>query len=270
LESISRAAGEPRPWTPRRWFYAIAVSLVVQVGLLFYLGERHQAPVLPARFRTANYLAGGPEAEEQLKRLPTLTDPTLFALPSQHGFSARAWLSFQPLQYRLADWSEPPRWLEVDTTQLGRISSQLVLTNIAPPMLIADKPLPRLIGSIPAVPALSVRDRSVARAEGDLARRRWLDRPELPSWPHSTDLLTNTVVQLTVDASGRALSAVLLAGSGLAAADQFALEVAKAARFAPWPRKRDAAAQDALTSGRMVFLWHTTPPQEAAPLLVPP
>jgi hypothetical protein len=65
-------------------------------------------------------------------------------------------------------------------------------------------------------------------------------------------------VQLLVNEAGDVVSAVLLPpDSGYAATDQYdqadqrALELARAARFAPAPR---------LTMGRMIFNWHTVPP----------
>jgi TonB family protein len=72
----------------------------------------------------------------------------------------------------------------------------------------------------------------------------------LPSWPYA-DVLAPSVVQAVVDAPGNVVSTVLLSPSGYDAADQRALELARAMRFTP---------SSHLTIGRMIFNWHTVPP----------
>ena len=87
--------------------------------------------------------------------------------------------------------------------------------------------------------------------------------PHLPSWPAS-DLLTNSVVQVWVDADGQSLSpALLLPGSGSREADQLAIKLSRTARFAPLPSNRAE-----LTPGTLIFEWHTVPPTNSIP--VPP
>ena len=80
------------------------------------------------------------------------------------------------------------------------------------------------------------------------------------------DVIAPSKVQLLVNEAGNVISAVLLPpDSGYIAADQYdradqrALELARAARFAPSSR---------LTIGRMIFNWHTVPPP--APRTRPP
>jgi len=69
----------------------------------------------------------------------------------------------------------------------------------------------------------------------------------------SADLLTNTVVQVLVDADGNVVSPALLPpGSGDSRADQRALEVARTARFQPL-----RGSSPALTVGVLVFEWRT-------------
>jgi TonB family protein len=58
-------------------------------------------------------------------------------------------------------------------------------------------------------------------------------------------------VQVLVDAAGNVVSTVLLTPSGYDAADQRALELARALRFTP---------SSSLTFGRIIFNWHTVPP----------
>ena len=94
------------------------------------------------------------------------------------------------------------------------------------------------------------------RVEGELATR-WLGEPlRLPAQPHS-DLLSNSVVQVTVLPDGRTFSAVLLGGCGLREADQEALQRAGAVRFAPLPEPATPPPEaPGLAWGRLIFPWY--------------
>lgn len=253
------ATVHPLRWSPRKWGYAITASLVIQLALLFYLGERSKALPSRERFGSTIHFAPDPAYWGRLSELPTLTDPTLFALPSPQGFSGRAWLSFAPMQYEPPDWVEAPRWLEPSTQGLAQVLTDFVSNNIPPPLLVADKLLPRLIAAGATVPPVPVRSRSEYRAEGDLAQRRLAEPLELSPWPH-TEVLSNSVVQMLVDAEGRTLAVSLLSpGSGSPLADQAAVQMATRLRFDPVPRP-SGPTQTVVSSGRMVFRWATVPP----------
>jgi hypothetical protein len=104
---------------------------------------------------------------------------------------------------------------------------------------------------------------STLRIEGSLTQRRLLTPMNLPSWPYA-DVIAPSKVQALVNEAGNVVSAILLpsdnsleALSHYGAADHRALELARAARFAPSP---------GLTIGRFVFDWHTVaPPVTNAP-----
>ena len=74
-------------------------------------------------------------------------------------------------------------------------------TNTFVAFELEAKPAPELTApaalEIETAPAV----RSTLRLTGDLANRRWLNPPELRSEP-AGDLLTNSVVQVLVDAAG--------------------------------------------------------------------
>ena len=250
----------PAGWTRRRWGYALAASFFAQVALLLYFGEKPHPLAPPAQFTTAIFLAADPWSEQQLTRDALWRDPTLFALPHARGFSGEAWLNFTPIQHRPKDWTEPPRWLALPAHGLGETLSRFLTTNTPAPLRIADKPLPRLIRSDPLVPNPPLPTRSMLRIEGDLGRRPLREGLELPSWPHY-DVLTNTVVELCVNAEGQPVVTTLRGESGLRAADQFAAKFAAAARFQPLPRKKEQTPlADTLTWGRLIFQWRTLPP----------
>jgi hypothetical protein len=101
------------------------------------------------------------------------------------------------------------------------------------------------------------------RVEGDLAQLRLLTPLHLPPQTNA-DILTNTVVQMVVDAQGYPFSSVILAGqgSGSSEADQMALtNFSKAIRFAPVEEAGPGMiAPDKMISGRLIFEWQTVPP----------
>src|SRR5258708_21411573 len=161
---MSVALLEPPRWTTRRWIQTVALAFRVQAALLFLLVERQQPVPSPPRFATKIHLAADGSSARSLGELSAASDPTAFALPNAHGFSGAAWLTFAPLTYQLTDWTEPPRWLAPDARQLGQAFAAFVATNASPPLLIADKPLPRLAVSAGYAPA---------------------DPPSTPPGPHS-------------------------------------------------------------------------------------
>ena len=256
---MNAAAREPARWSARRWLYTVASVFLLQVGLLVYLGQR-VAP-LPARpmFRTAVHLAADPWSSEQLSRLPTLSDPTLFALPAEEGFSGAAWLRPAPIEFEPKRWSEPFRWLGVDEETLGAEFTRFVATNAITPPLTANKPLPPLLRYEPNFQTNPLPQSSRLRLEGALATRPLVAPLGLRSWAN-TELLDSTVVRAAVDADGFILSAIILGECGSREADLHALKLANQARFRPLPRAaRDRTGSGPVAWGKLVFQWHTLP-----------
>lgn len=257
---MNAALTPPARWRARRWIYTIAATFVLQAGLLFFLG-RYDPPVAARpNFRTTVHLVSDPWSSEQLARLPAFTEPTLFALPAERGFSGAAWLRAQPFNYSPARWSEPPRWLALNQDSLGGGFAEFVATNIITPLLVADQPVPLLSRYEPGLGPEPSPASSRLRLEGSLAARGLLAPLELRSWPH-TELLSNTTVQVAISVEGYILSARLLGESGLREADLRALDLAQSARFRPLPAAaRDRAGQGPVEWGRMIFRWRTLPP----------
>jgi hypothetical protein len=246
-------------WPRKKWIYAIGAIFAFQIIAILLLSERARPAARPPVFRTAIHLATDRWSEEQLSRLPLLSDPAAFALPNWRSFSRAGWLAFTPPEFQLTDWSEPPQWLTVDTNELGNTLHRFILSNTMPPLLIADHPLPRLRRDNVFVGNPPIASRSEFEVEGELASWILVDRFELPSWPH-TELLTNTVVQSLVDQNGRSIATVILAGSGLAEADAFALRAVKVARFSPPGRPGSRQNPSSrVASGKVIFKWHTVP-----------
>lgn len=248
-------------WTNRKWLLTIFLVFLLQLALVLYLGERPLAPKPAPQFGTSIRLAVEPWSQEQLAAAPMVSDPMLFALPNPRSFSGQAWFTFSPLEYHFTDWSEPQRWLDLDTNRLAADFSFLVEKQETPSLLVADKPMPGLAGIEIFAPAPPMRTQSSFRFEGDLAKRSLVRALEAPSW-QSTDILTNSVVQMIVDIRGFTVSAILLSTSGLKEADQFALKAATTAQFEPLPQSsRGKDRKETPSFGRLVFEWHTIAPK---------
>lgn len=250
---MTSLALEPPAWTWRRWCLLIALTFGVQVALIFSLGNRSAPRVRPSS--PAPKLA----LENSSTELIALTDPTLFALPHQVGFSGPAWMRIPPVPSRSFELAEEPAWLALPVQQLGNAASSEtnqseLLTTIAP-----FEPEPT--GPEPVF-ATAFRQKSDLRLGEGLERRRLKTIIKLPSWPHS-DFLTNTVVKLFINGDGLPVSTpVLLWSSGLKAADDFALAEASAARFEPILNEGPGRATSPLansTWGTIVFEWQTLP-----------
>ena len=261
---MTAAPVELRAWSRRRWWGAILLLLAAQMGLVFWLGDRSLTVPRKAATKSTVSLAPGLSGE-----LLVLNDPTLFVWANRQGFSGAAWSNIPSVNYRLADRTEPPRLLSLPVVELGAAFHRLAQTNLASPFQIADKLEPRSSPADLFPPTTSLIARSTVRVEGELAARRLLPVPELPSWPHA-DLMASSAVQVMVDEDGQTISATLLSGSGHREADRYALDLTKRARFNSLrvsgpDRLMESAAP--VTWGKLIFDWHTTPvpPTNAPP-----
>jgi TonB family protein len=247
----------PKSWTIWRRTLFVALIFTGQLALVFWLGDSAQKRPRPREAPPALQLAVGASPE-----LLALNDPTLFALPHQQGFSGAAWLKKPVLQTPSSDWSEPATWLSLPIARLGETFSSFMETNHPAAARVLTTPLPEPTWLPPSRMEVAP-EQSTLHIAGALAQRRLLTPLVLSSRTNAT-FLTNSVIQVVVDAQGRPLSAALLGpGSGSPAADQDALRIAQAARFEPLAAKyleSNANALANLTWGRMIFEWRTIPP----------
>jgi len=263
LAGSSQAAPEAPPkrepsgagWPLNRWLMLIVLVFAVHVLLLFVFGARKQ--VVSRAAADAPTLRLADSSDELL----ALKDPTLFALPRSGDFVTAAWSQPPVVTQPSFRWMEPPRWLPLSADELMAVFSQFMQSNRVASFALQLKPPVKLSApSPPFGPALA--QNSTMRVEGDLTQRRLLTPMELPSWPYA-DVIAPTKVQVLVDEAGDVVSATLLpsdnsleALSHSDAADQRALELARAAHFAPATR---------LTIGQMIFTWRTVPPPATNP-----
>jgi hypothetical protein len=219
----------------------ILLVVILQVASIFWLEDQPkpkkstaaEAPIL----RLANHSS----------ELLTLNDPSLVALPQQHGFSGPAWMRLPQLPAPSFEWRPPIQWLEPRFDDAGKLFTAFMRTN----EFAADAAPGSQSELLPAeCISLAARARSTWRVEGEIAARRLLTAMDLPSWP-AVEILTNSVVQLLIDSAGKPVSLALLPpGSGSPEADQRALELARAARFQP-------SSGRPLSWGSLIFEWNT-------------
>jgi hypothetical protein len=252
---------EPPSWTWSRWFGWVFVVFVSQLALIFWLGDRKP---FVAEKETAG--PGLTLAANLKSEVLALADPTLFALPHQQGFSGPAWLNASPglkppLDSLETEESAPPLALETSGTDFA----EFIATNHFNSFQHFAKSAPALtIARSSSDTGLSAK--SMLRQLEGLASRRLISAVDLPSWPVRTnlmkdpDILTNTVIQLVVNAEGKPISAALISSSGLQDADKYAMEKSLSLRFEPM----DGTGPESLTNplahltwGQLSFDWLT-------------
>jgi len=235
-------------WSLRRWGWVIAGLAAFQL-LAFVLlsgNSRGSNPALRTAPPAIRMLTPPEKGAERFAVAP-VDDPANAALVSPHGFSGPLWLSLPGVETRKAQWVEPPRWLQPEQTAPLSVTRQgLSLASLAYPSSSAHPPH---AGAETRARA-PTQTNSVLRLAGGLQRRPVLNPPDLPAWAFN-DVLLPTTVQVLVDEQGRALAATLLSQSGLAAADQRALELSRALAFGPAPDSSPAG----LDWGTVTFLW---------------
>lgn len=255
-EKPERSASMRRPirFRPGMWI-AVGVVFAAQVALLFWLRTPPAPPAPPVDAAPAidMHVKGSEE-------LLALQDPTMFILPHRENFSGAGWLKEPRMKFTPTNWTEPPRPLPLRPQQLGETFTAFMQTNLPPrfqPKLASELDM----FAADRAPMQSISTPSTLRIAGDLAKLRLLTPLHLPPQTDS-NLLSDTVVQVLVDAEGRPFSQVLLASSGNGNADQMALtNFAKAVRFAP-PQAAGLGTvpQDKMTLGKLIFEWQTVPP----------
>jgi hypothetical protein len=259
-DSSAPGLAGPRPsegWSRQRWLTLVALVFGAQVALIFALSEKQFPP--PRAVLHVPQLTFADSASE----LIALDDPTLFALPHANDFSLKIYTN-PPPDFR---WTEPPGdLLSPAAENLGAVFTRFMQTNSFAAPLLDFKPEPKLSEPVLPLPP-TFAENSTLHIEGELAKRKWLDTVSLTNWPYA-DVIAPSRIQVLVDEFGNVVSAVLLppddpadAASHYDAADQRALELARAARFSPSSR---------LAIGQLIFNWRTVaPPATNSPAAAP-
>lgn len=186
--------------------------------------------------------------------LLALDDPTLFVLPHTNDFTSVVWLKTYTSQAPDFRWPEPPGELPLAAENLGAVFTRFMQTNVFARFSSDFKPPAKLSEPVLPLPPMFA-DASTLQITGELAQRKLLNPASLTNWPYA-DVIAPSKVQVLVDKAGAVFSAVLFPPENRDAvqsdpANRRALELARAARFAPSSR---------LTVGQMIFNWRTVPP----------
>jgi hypothetical protein len=218
--------------------------------LIFLFGQKK--PAVPRAVINAPTMRLAGEPGELL----ALNDPTLFALPRPGDFTPAIWLAIPDVITPSFRWTEPPRWLPLAADGLGAALGQFLQTNFTTVQTLNFKSAPVLFNPPSPVESM-IANQSTLRIDGELAQRQLPSQIILTNWPYP-NLIASSVVQALVAPAGNVISAILLPpGDGYALADQYdaadqrALDIARAMRFKP---------SSQLTFGRIIFNWHTVPP----------
>jgi hypothetical protein len=242
-------------WSKLRWLLTVLSIFTGQFLLLLLFSNPELAPPAEPAFNPRfQFIAAAPHHPE-LRSNRAVNDPTLFALPHPMGFSEPLWRRAPSIEYQLTNSTLPPRWLEPAPQTFGETFSRFV-EETAAGGFFSTHPSPAPQGAL-ALPSAPARAGSHLRVIGELAGRPLLNPPNLPAIPHH-QILTNTVVRVTVNPEGEAL-AVLLSGSGSNEADQMALRLARSSRFAPLENSAPIMA------GQLIFEWSVPTGEEPNP-----
>lgn len=253
-------AAPPGGWSWTRLGWVVMAILGIHIVLLFALSRRSdQFPHQRVTDRLfAPLVWDDSTTQDHLSSL--LPNPVVFARVVSGGFSGSLWNSDA--------WGDsgkvapPPLVLRPSVREDSVLRPRLDIRlaglddrNAATLSRIEPPPRPQL------PPAQSLfSGQSILRLREGLSGWRPVVNGALPVWTNA-QLLTPTVVQITLDSQGGVLSATLELGSGLAEADQDALKRARQLRFVHPPNQ-------ALTNGphwgRLEFVWHTVPPGQGA------
>jgi hypothetical protein len=227
------------------------------MALFLVLGRQRVAVAPPAKPALMVHIPS-----DRYVSIPGVDRPTLLPTENPAGFSN--WFPESEKGERSGGWSaQPDGVLSRPMTPPGGDLTNIPKNGFTSAKSVVDRPKP-------AMDAVVVSEENIAASsfviEGELAGRRLLTNPPLTD-PVSATALSNTVVQIHVDAQGRVfdLPVILFPGdkSGSAVADLEAIATARALKFAPVTSGGGSGTggrQDDLTRGTVVFQWRTAPP----------
>jgi len=255
---VQNAVAQPHAvaWGTGRLAVLVVALFIGQVGFILLFAEREK----PVQRQTR----AGPRVllvHEHVDVVALAGEPTLFAWAGPHTFSGQAWFRTSAKDYPQYKWTEPPAFFELRPAQLVGWFESVINENNGHTVDVAEKIVPDFNLHTTEPTPMLLRDKSTLAITGDIAARRFRSQFDLPSW-HANDVLRPTMVRVVVDANGQVHSATLLSQSGSEQADKFALDIAKSAEWEPLPESRRqplGSAPTGLTSGTMIFYWHTTP-----------
>jgi TonB family protein len=235
-------------WSGKKLTGLAVLIFAGQIGAIFALHTREplrvkMAPLVPAPIADFPTNSVGTEVDD-------LNDPLAFAGANERGFSAHAWLKPPKMELSLSNSIAPPSFLAFQRSP-GQIPEPNAFDGPAPQLPFVSFALSN-----------EKRRESVVRLQGGIINRPLTTRI-VPPIQIGSDTLSNTVVQVAIQADGAAFSARLLESSGSRGADLTALQLARDAQFTPLPPAERKTV--ALQWGELIFLWASTNPPPTTP-----
>ncbi|HWY77463.1 MAG TPA: energy transducer TonB [Verrucomicrobiae bacterium] len=249
-------------WSKRRWWLMVMLVMGVQVLLIFLLSAPETVARLHVRTQGIFLRADVTGIAEGL------SDPTMFVLPSPHGFSGPAWVNGRALEQPSLEWTEPLRWLTQDPARLGNDFCNYVARNATTSFKLSE---PSELEIIPAINDFRndlLPANSAFRVEGELAHRPLVSPLTLPSQVAQDTVLTSSEVSIGVRDDGTVFSAKLIKGCGDKGVDDQAVNLARSARFARLSGTAKRST-DTLSWGTLVFQWLSVAPGTNSPATRP-
>lgn len=255
---MNMAGSIPSGWSTRRWTAVLVSLLAAHAAGLWWFGAHQRLPT-----RQPDRVPEWTLADPRITALWPLLDPTLFVQGHPQSFSGPAWMRLPEVTYQPTIPLEPPRFLVPTAARVAQsFQNTWVPRGWNPsPMAIRVQPPPQTGGLVPRSP-LTDRPSRLSLTDWDEPVRLRTPPPSLPGWA-APDLLTNTVVRVLVEPSGRVLSAVLVSSSGWEPADQYALATAQQLEF-DFPNRptTQTPAPAEPIRGILIFQWQTLPPPQ--------
>ena len=115
---MNSATTKPQSSNQNRWLVLAGVIFVIQLALVWLMGEHWQASA-PTRVPAPVGLLPKALSDDQIADNIFASHPTLFPEPSRHGFSGGAWLHGPSQAYTTPERNEPEHWLKLPTDRLA-------------------------------------------------------------------------------------------------------------------------------------------------------
>lgn len=239
-------------WPFSRWLILITGFFVFQLSFAFLVADRP----LNATKKPQTFIARtipGTLTEERLSQTFFTSDPLLFPLASQHGYSGAGWMTVNRPAYEFPEEIEPPHWLALHSDDLGRVSPAKPKPEL--PFQLGQQSTPQTEALPVFVTTVVARTNSLVRVDANLRDRAIGIPMKLPARPNA-DVLSNSVIDIAVNGAGEVVASRLAGSSTSKEADRAALAQAKLLKFHPL---------NAIGTiwGQAIFEWETAELPEA-------
>jgi hypothetical protein len=250
----------PPGWSRRRWLLTLSGIFLAQLALVFLFQQGGHTPPKKPTPATDYRLEPSILTSRQIARSFFTVDPTLYSSASLHSFSGPAWLRLEPPGYTFPSSERPANWLKINTNQLGQ--APIGLSRLSSPLQTLPVASPKLELLLNYLVPDTVRTQSLVTLDGDLIARASETTRTIPPWT-SSDMISNSVVELAADACGQVISVRLTGHCGSPEADRQALKIARNMVFAPVAAEVGGRP---ITAGTLTFQWQTVlPPDTNSP-----